>query len=223
MSVFRAAAQACVSLPFFGLSLTALLTELEEMINHKIGLHPTSGASAYIIASAVLCSMMIVTTFTFDDNSNWTRYAMIMPVSKKNLVAGKYAVMAIFCLVGSLFGLAVSLIAGLALSKITLDLVGIIELLILTLVAFAISLISGSMSIPLVFRFGAERARLLLVVSILVPSAICFGIYQVLVLLGIKLKDQLVFILLCSSPFIALIWCYMMYRICCRIFEKQEL
>lgn len=32
---------------------------------------PTSGASAYIIVSAILCSMMIVTTFTFDDNSSW--------------------------------------------------------------------------------------------------------------------------------------------------------
>lgn len=223
MSVFRAAAQACVSLPSFALSLTALLTEPEEMIDHKIGFHPTSGASAYIITSAVLCSMMIMTTFTSDDNSSWTRYAMIMPVSKKNLVAGKYAVMAIFCLVGSLFGLAVSLITGLALRKITVDLAGIIELLILTLAAFAISLISGSMSIPLVFRFGTERARVLLVVSILVPLSICFGIYQVLVLLGIELTDQLVFIFLCCSPIIALIWCYLMYRICCRIFEKQEL
>ena len=43
---------------------------------------PTSGAPAYIIVSAILCSMMIVTTFTFDDNSKWTRYAMIMPFQK---------------------------------------------------------------------------------------------------------------------------------------------
>lgn len=184
---------------------------------------PTSGASSYIIVSAVLCSMMIVTTFTFDDNSGWTRYAMIMPVSKKNLVAGKYVVMAIFCIIGSLLGLAVSLIAGLALGKITFDLAGIVELLILALVALSIYLVSGSISIPLVFKFGAERARVLLVVSILVPLAVCFGIYQVLVLLGVELIEQLVFILLCCSPIIAIIWCYVMYRICCRIFEKQEL
>ena len=74
---------------------------------------PISGAPAYIITSAVLCSMMIVTTFTFDDNSNWPRYAMIMPVSKKDVVMGKYIVLAIFCVIGSLFGLMISLIAGL--------------------------------------------------------------------------------------------------------------
>lgn len=184
---------------------------------------PTSGASAYIIISAILCSMMIVTTFTFDDNSRWLRYAMIMPVSKKDIVVGKYIVLVIFCVIGSLFGLVVSLIAGLAMRKITFNLVGIVELLLLTLVALVISLISGSMSIPLVFKFGAERARVLLVISILVPLAICFGIYQVLVLLGIELTDQLVLIILCGSPIIALFWCYVMYRICCQIFKKQDL
>lgn len=184
---------------------------------------PSSGVAGYIIVSAILCSMMIVTTFTFDDNSNWPRYAMIMPVSKKDVVMGKYIVLAIFCVIGSLFGLIISLIAGFALRKITLDPAGIVELLLLTLAALAISLISGSMSIPLVFKFGAERARVLLLVSILVPLAVCFGIYQLLVMLGIELTEQLMLILLCCSPIIALLWCYVMYHICCQIFEKQEL
>ena len=47
---------------------------------------PFSGVEGYIFECAILCSMMIVTTFSFDDNSKWTRYAMIMPVSKKELV-----------------------------------------------------------------------------------------------------------------------------------------
>ena len=40
---------------------------------------PFSGVEGYIFECAILCSMMIVTTFSFDDNSKWTRYAMIMP------------------------------------------------------------------------------------------------------------------------------------------------
>ena len=49
-----------------------------------IALIPFSGVEGYIFVCAILCSMMIVTTFSFDDNSKWTRYAMIMPVSRKN-------------------------------------------------------------------------------------------------------------------------------------------
>lgn len=184
---------------------------------------PFSGVEGYIFECAILCSMMIVTTFSFDDNSKWTRYAMIMPVSKKELVGGKFIVLTIFCAVGSLFGLVVGSIGGLITNKITLDLVGIGELLFLDLISWVIALIFGSMSIPLVFKFGAERGRVLLVVSFLIPAGICFGIYQLLTTLGVELTDQLVFILLCCSPLLALAWCYVMYQISYRIFAKQEL
>ena len=188
-----------------------------------IALIPFSGVEGYIFVCAILCSMMIVTTFSFDDNSKWTRYAMIMPVSKKESVGGKFIALAIFCAVGSLFGLAVGSIGGLISNKITLDLIGIGELLFLTLISWVIALIFGSMSIPLVFKFGAERGRVLLLVSFLIPAGICFGVYQLLATLGVALTDQLVFILLCCSPLLALAWCYVMYQISYRIFAKQEI
>lgn len=188
-----------------------------------IALIPFSGVEGYIFVCAILCSMMIVTTFSFDDNSKWTRYAMIMPVSKKELVGGKFIVLTIFCAVGSLFGLVVGSIGGLISNKITLDLIGIGELLFLTLISWVIALIFGSMSIPLVFKFGAERGRVLLLVSFLIPAGICFGVYQLLATLGVALTDQLVFILLCCSPLLALAWCYVMYQISYRIFAKQEI
>lgn len=188
-----------------------------------VALIPGSGVAGYIFMSAIMCSMMIVTTFSFDDNSKWTRYAMITPVSKKDLVFGKFIVLAIFCAAGSLFGLVVGSISGLAMKKISFDLAGIGELLFLSLAAWVISLIFGGMSIPLVFKFGAEKGRVLLLASLLFPAAICFGIYRLLIMLGVNLTDQLVFALLCCSPVIALIWCYVMYQISYRIFAKQEL
>lgn len=188
-----------------------------------VALIPTSGVAGYIFACAIMCSMMIVTTFAFDDNSKWARYAMVTPVSKKDLVAGKFIVVAIFCAIGSLFGLVVGLASGLIMRKVSFDIAGIGELLFLALIAWVISLIIGSMSIPLVFRFGAEKGRVLLLVSFLIPAAICFGVYQLLVMLGVELTDQLVFILLCCSPIIALLWSYAMYRMSCCIFGKQEL
>lgn len=184
---------------------------------------PSSGVQGYIFVSAILCSMMIVTTFSFDGNSKWTRYAMILPVSKKDLVFGKFIVLAIFCVIGSLFGMTLGAIAGVIMKKISFDVGGIFELLFLALIACVISLVTGSVSIPLVFKFGAEKARVLLVVSVLLPLGICFGIYQILIMLGVVITDQFVFVLLCCSPLIALVWCYVMYQISYRIFVNQEL
>ena len=57
---------------------------------------PYSGPEAYIITSGVLCSMMVITTFSFDDHSKWMKYAMVTPISKKDLVASKFIVLLIF-------------------------------------------------------------------------------------------------------------------------------
>ena len=65
------------------------------LVVFAVALIPFSGVEGYIFVCAILCSMMIVTTFSFDDSSKWTRYAMIMPVSKKELVAGKFMVLAL--------------------------------------------------------------------------------------------------------------------------------
>ncbi len=184
---------------------------------------PFSGVEGYIFACAILCSMMIVTTFSFDDNSNWNRYAMIMPVSKSNLVAGKFITLLIFSAIGTICGLIIGTVGGLITGKIVFQPEGIFELLFLALAALVAAMIFGGMSIPLVFQFGAEKGRMLILVSFLVPSAICFGVYQLLVLLGIEMTDQLVFVFVCCSPVIALAWDYVMYKISCGIFSKMEL
>ncbi|MGM1049297.1 MAG: ABC-2 transporter permease [Bacillota bacterium] len=183
---------------------------------------PLAGLESYIIASGILCSMMIVTTFVFDDNSKWTKYAMIMPFSKKELVASKFIVLLIFSAIGVVVGLILGTIGGVITHKIAFNAESITTLLFMTLAGLVIAEIFGSMSIPLVFKFGAERGRMLLLVSFLVPAAICFGIYQVLVVLGVSLTDQLIFILICCSPLIALIWNYVMYRISYNIFSHQD-
>ncbi len=183
---------------------------------------PTSGSAGYIVTCAVLCSMMVVTTFSFDEHSKWGRYAMIMPIARKGLVAGKFVVLAVFCAVGSLFGLAVGTVGELVIKKVPFmsDTIG--QLPFLALAAWAIAFVMGSMAIPLVFRFGAEKGRMLLLVSFLVPSAIGAGIYRLLVLLGIAVTQRFVFVLVCCSPAIAFLWCFAMYQISCRIFAKQE-
>lgn len=184
---------------------------------------PTSGIAGYIFVSAIVCSMMIVTTFSFDDASKWTRYAMIMPISKRDLVVGKFIVLAVFCGLGVLSGLLIGSISGVIMRQVLFSPAGMGEMFLLSLAAWAISFVLGSMSIPLAFRFGAEKGRVLLLVSFLVPAAICFGIYQLLIILGIELTDQLVFVLLCCSPVFALAWCSVMYQISYRIFLKKEL
>jgi hypothetical protein len=135
----------------------------------------------------------------------------------------QWNVLVIFCTIGSLFGVIGAVAGGLITGETAFDLAGIEKILVLTLSAWAFSLMPGSTAIPLIFKSTAENGRILLLAPFLIPTGICFGIYWLLTMLGIALTDRIVFILLGCSPLLALLWCYVMYRISCRIFEKREL
>lgn len=188
-----------------------------------IGLIMASGVESYIISSGVLCSMMIVTTFTFDDHCKWSKYALVMPICKKDIVKAKFIVLIIFCIAGICVGTIFGVAGGVAMHKMALSMEGIVTMLFMGFVGLIVSVIFGSMSIPLVFKYGAEKGRMLLLISFAVPLGICFIVYEILMMLGVKITDQLIFTILCASPLIAAIWIYTMYRISCRIFYKQEI
>lgn len=188
-----------------------------------IGLIMASGVESYIISSGVLCSMMIVTTFTFDDHCKWSKYALVMPICKKDIVKAKFIVLIIFCIAGICVGTIFGVAGGVAMHKMALSMEGIVTMLFIGFVGLIVSVIFGSMSIPLVFKYGAEKGRMLLLISFAVPLGICFMVYEILMMLGVKITDQLIFTILCASPLIAAIWIYTMYRISCRIFYKQEI
>ena len=176
-----------------------------------------------LYSGAILCSSLIVSTFAYDDRCDWAKYAVVMPISRNELVAGKYAMLTLL-VVG---GMAVSFLASLASNAITgqipLNQSGLQELLISTLAALVFALVYGSIAIPLILRFGAEQGRVLLLVALLVPAAVCFAVYQVGKWLGIVLTDQGVVLLVCGVAVAALVWMAVSYRISCGIFAKQEL
>ena len=183
---------------------------------------PTSGVEGYIYISTILCVMMILTTFSFDDNCKWTRYALVMPLTKNDIVGAKYAVLTIFSAIGSLFGLAAGTVGGIVTGKLELTGQSILQMAGIAFSALIMGVVFGSMVIPLVFKFGVEKSRMLILVSFLVPSGICLGVYKLLELAGVEFTDSLVLKLMCLAPFIAAAWGFAMYKISCSIFAKTE-
>ncbi len=185
---------------------------------------PVSGTESYIITSGVLCSMMVITTFSFDNTSKWIKYAMITPITKKDLVISKFIVLFIFSAIGAVSGMIIGTIGSLITHKAAItNIESILTLLFVTLVSLVTADIFGSVSIPLLFKFGAERARILSLISFLIPIGICYIIYQLLLYSGVSITDNFIFILICCSPLIAIVWNYVMYKISYGIFSRKEL
>ena len=176
-----------------------------------------------LYSGAILCSSLIVSTFAYDDRCDWAKYAVVMPISRNELVAGKYAMLTLLVVGGMAVSFLASLVSNAITGQIPLNQSGLQELLISTLAALVFPLVYGSIAIPLILRFGAEQGRILLLVALLVPAAVCFAVYQVGKWLGIVLTDQGVVLLVCGVAVAALVWMAVSYRISCGIFAKQEL
>lgn len=188
-----------------------------------VTLIPQGGSESYIIFVSILCSAMIITTFTFDEQSAWVKYAMIMPVSKKDYVAGKFLTLFLFCGAGLAAGLIFGVIGGLIIRNfITLPPVTARSLLLTAFTGLLMAIVIGSASILLLFRFGATKARIMSLIAVVVPFAAAFGIFKVFQMGGVDLERH-TRTLLCLAPVAALLWSYGMYRASYRVFLKKEL
>ncbi len=185
---------------------------------------PSSGIQGYIYTCAILCSMMIVTTFSFDERSNWSPYALSMPVSRNDLVAGKYIVLFLFSAAGVLSGLIFGTVGSFIHKSagVVPETLSEMPLSMAALTALAFSTVFGSISIPLTLKFGAEKGRILIFASFFIPVAVCYIAYRLLSALGIAITEPFLAVLLYGSPAIAFIWNYFMFKISCSIFSKKE-
>lgn len=122
-----------------------------------------STSSAYVFPvsyAAIFLGILPVNLLTYDQSVGWVEYGRTLPVSKKTLVAEKYLI-GLFCaaaavVIGGLFVTVIPLHTGTTPDKDALSL--------LAGSVCAILLING-ISLPLLYRFGAEKARMIYVLT----------------------------------------------------------
>mgnify|MGYP004464916803 FL=1 len=121
----------------------------------------TSDSYAFPISyAAIFLGVLPVNLLGYDQNSGWVEYSLTLPVSKKVLVAEKYLV-GLLCaaasvVISGLFAVILSLRKGAALDGTALFFVGD---------GVNIILLMNSISLPLMYRFGAEKARMIYILT----------------------------------------------------------
>jgi len=121
----------------------------------------TSNAYVFPVSyAAIFLGILPVNLLTYDQSVGWVEYGRTLPVSKKTLVAEKYLI-GLFCaaaavVIGGLFITVISLRTGTTPDKDALSL--------LAGSVCAILLVNG-ISLPLLYRFGAEKARMIYVLT----------------------------------------------------------
>lgn len=119
-------------------------------------------------------TMMVLTSFSYDDASKWTGFALSLPVSRKCLVLSKYALTLILTFIGAIL----SLVFGYLLLFISREPVTE-EILVSSLISSFLCLLFSSIMIPLVFKSGVEKSRTAMFFVIMIPSVLLFGALKI--------------------------------------------
>lgn len=106
--------------------------------------------------AAVVLGILPVNLLTYDQSVGWVEYGRTLPVSKKTLVAEKY-------LVGLLCAAAAIVVGGIFVAALILGKGKVVDGSALFLMegSVCIILLVNGISLPLLYRFGAEKAGMI--------------------------------------------------------------
>ena len=112
--------------------------------------------------------MVPMSAFAYDENCRWDRFGLTMPVTRFQMVLAKY-------LLTGLIGAAVFVMSA-AVSVFMTGKPG--ESLGTSLALFCVGTVMASIVMPLIFKFGVEKGRILTILAILLPVGIVLILTQ---------------------------------------------
>lgn len=110
----------------------------------------------------VMLLLLPVNAMAYDENARWDAYALTMPITRRDLALSKY----LLTLLGAAGAALVSVACGLLMSA------GLREVLATVGLLLAAGLCMVSVLLPLLFRFGVQKGRMLMIVIVLLPLAL---------------------------------------------------
>lgn len=180
------------------------------------------GPMSTIIMGSIFGAMLIMTSFTLDSATKWNRYAMTMPIKKDDMVKSKFVLLSLI----SICAVSVSTLIGIVMSTLIgkVNLVNIEEIMLIAggcFIGVVLSLMMGGVSIPLILKYGVDKARILSIVAFVVPFFSIIGLIKFLEVTNFNINLSIeVIVLLITTAII--VWIFGMYKWSCSIVSKKE-
>jgi len=174
---------------------------------------------SFVMILPFIAVVMFLSTFSYDNYNKWDAYAITLPVGRKEIVMAKYIATIVIIIISSIIGLFISYFISL-LSNHVYDVKYVLEEFLGTIFGIIVVI---SMMFPLIFKFGIEKARILLFVCV-------FGVIIALELVAnyidfdnlfgiVNILEKGWFIVI---PLISCLFVLISYLISLRIYLKKE-
>ena len=116
-----------------------------------------SGSAYMSTFASVYAAILPMTCMAFDERSRFNRYAVIMPVNLRDIVLSKYVVGLILAVAATAVATAMTAVAGGSIGETVAA-------------SIAIPMVYHSILLPLMFKFGVEKSRIIVLAGVVVPA-----------------------------------------------------
>lgn len=159
----------------------------------------------------ILCAMLPITALSYDERAKWDKYALTMPISRKHMVLSKYALGILF----TVFGFIILLLVNSFVEMSFKETIGT------SLIIFGGSIFFISLIMPILFKFGVEKGRMLMMLVLFLPAAIIILIGNFSSKLP-TISPKFLEIAMYVSPIIILMLLALSIILSLRIYQKKE-
>lgn len=163
---------------------------------------------AYVGGMLMMLTLLLpMNALAYDENAKWDRYALTMPFSRRDLVMSKY----LLAVLGAAATSAITLLCGLVMG------VSAAEALWMTGLFLALGLGLSAVILPVLFRFGVQKGRMVMLLIVLLPMALAALLPDLSASLGGLSGSSLLWLLpLAAAALAASCW------ISVRIYRRKE-
>lgn len=167
--------------------------------------------SMFSTMMTLVAVMIPITAMSYDERSKWDRYALTMPISRETIVGSRYLMGLIFLLTA----FSLSILANMVFSKMYIT----EDVLTSSLATLSIGITIMSFIFPIMFKFGVEKGRILIMLVFFAPIALI----PLLSKLGITMpNEETIKSFIYLSPLIATLIFTASIYISWSIYKKKE-
>ena len=171
----------------------------------------------------LMLSMQVITTMSYDEYAKWDKYALTMNINRKDIVLSKY----VFFIMSIIIGIVVGIISSSFINIISDSNVGIDEILVTSIMVPCIFAILFCIIIPIVFKIGVEKARVVMMAIFFTPTILGFIFFKMAEKANIPMPDEATLDMIFKFGLIGLIiltvvFIFISYKISLSIYKKKE-
>ena len=159
----------------------------------------------------------VLTSVSYDDMAKWNQYSLTMPIKRKDIVLSKYLFSFLNILLSTLVAIITIFIALYKRTSITAT-----EILVTNYTIFAFITTMNILLLPIIFKYGVEKARTAILVMFGLIVALVGGVLYFIVKPDPLSLDRIIKNIVVASPFVLALMYFISIKTSIKIVESKD-